>query len=71
MIATDGSDCYRLAVNKRIELAQLSGGTVYVVLLCQWLPYLCIGITFSPMDIFRFTLWGDYYLIKIESNILR
>ena len=31
MIATDGSDCSRLAVDKGIELARLSGGTVYAV----------------------------------------
>lgn len=31
MIATDGSVCSRLAANKGIELARLSGGTVYAV----------------------------------------
>lgn len=31
MIATDGSDCSNLAINKGIELARLSGGTVYAV----------------------------------------
>lgn len=31
MIATDGSDCSKLAVDKGIELARLSGGTVYAV----------------------------------------
>jgi nucleotide-binding universal stress UspA family protein len=31
MIATDGSDCSRLAAEKGIELARLSGGTVYAV----------------------------------------
>lgn len=31
MVATDGSDCSRLAVDKGIELARLSGGTVYAV----------------------------------------
>jgi nucleotide-binding universal stress UspA family protein len=31
MIATDGSDCSRLATDKGIELARLSGGTVYAV----------------------------------------
>jgi len=31
MIATDGSDCSKLAADKGIELAQLSGGTVYAV----------------------------------------
>ena len=31
MIATDGSDCSDLAIDKGIELARLSGGTVYAV----------------------------------------
>ena len=31
MIATDGSDCSMLAASKGIELARLSGGTVYAV----------------------------------------
>ena len=31
MIATDGSDCSKVAIDKRIELARLSGGTVYAV----------------------------------------
>jgi nucleotide-binding universal stress UspA family protein len=31
MIATDGSDCANLAIEKGIELARLSGGTVYAV----------------------------------------
>ena len=31
MVATDGSVCSRLAANKGIELARLSGGTVYAV----------------------------------------
>jgi nucleotide-binding universal stress UspA family protein len=31
MVATDGSVCSRMAANKGIELAKLSGGTVYAV----------------------------------------
>ncbi|RXA17241.1 universal stress protein [Methanosarcina sp. MSH10X1] len=31
MVATDGSVCSRIAANKGIELAKLSGGTVYAV----------------------------------------
>ena len=31
MIATDGSDCSNLATDKGIELARLTGGTVYAV----------------------------------------
>jgi nucleotide-binding universal stress UspA family protein len=46
MIATDGSDCSMLAADKGIELARLSGGTVYAV---------CVVSTASlSMD-------GDYF----------
>ncbi len=31
MIATDGSDCSSLAIDKVLELARLSGGTIYAV----------------------------------------
>jgi len=31
MIATDGSDFFKIATDKGIELARLSGGTVYAV----------------------------------------
>jgi nucleotide-binding universal stress UspA family protein len=31
MIATDGSECSRLVADKGIELARLSGGTIYAV----------------------------------------
>jgi nucleotide-binding universal stress UspA family protein len=31
MIATDGSDCSSLAIDKGLELARLSGGTIYAV----------------------------------------
>ena len=47
MIATDGSDCSRLAVDKGIELARLSGGTVYAV-------YVVSTAYLSSMD-------GDYF----------
>lgn len=47
MIATDGSDCSRLAVDKGIELAQLSGGTVYAVYV--------VSTAYFPMD-------GDYFV---------
>ena len=40
MIATDGSYCSRIAIDKGIELARLSGATVYVVMRCQQLTYL-------------------------------
>ena len=47
MIATDGSDCSRLAADKGIELARLSGGTVYAV-------YVVSTAYLSSMG-------GDYY----------
>jgi nucleotide-binding universal stress UspA family protein len=48
MIATDGSDYSKLAVDKGIELARLSGGTVYAV---------CVVSTsyLYPMN-------GDYFM---------
>jgi nucleotide-binding universal stress UspA family protein len=48
MIATDGSDCSRLATDKGIELARLSGGTVYAV-------HVVSTAYLSPMD-------GDYFM---------
>jgi nucleotide-binding universal stress UspA family protein len=47
MIATDGSDCSRLATDKGIELARLSGGTVYAVHV--------ISTAYLSMD-------GDYFM---------
>lgn len=47
MIATDGSDCSRMAVDKGIELAQLSGGTIYAVYV--------VSTAYLPMD-------GDYFM---------
>jgi nucleotide-binding universal stress UspA family protein len=48
MIATDGSDCSRLATDKGIELARLSGGMVYAV-------HVVSTAYLSPMD-------GDYFM---------
>jgi nucleotide-binding universal stress UspA family protein len=48
MIATDGSDCSRLATDKGIELARLSGGMVYAV-------HVVSKAYLSPMD-------GDYFM---------
>ena len=47
MIATDCSDCSRLATDKGIELARLSGGTVYAVHV--------ISTAYLSMD-------GDYFM---------
>ncbi|AKB78706.1 Universal stress protein [Methanosarcina horonobensis HB-1 = JCM 15518] len=47
VIATDGSDCSRLAVDKGIELAQLGSGTVYAVYV--------VSTAYLSMD-------GDYFM---------
>jgi nucleotide-binding universal stress UspA family protein len=47
MIAMDGSDCSKLAASRGLELAQLSGGTVYAV---HVVP-----------TAYLFTLDGDYF----------
>jgi nucleotide-binding universal stress UspA family protein len=48
MIATDGSDCSKLATDKGIELARLSGGTVYVVHVIS--------------TAYLFPMYGDYFM---------
>ena len=48
MIATDGSDCSRLATDKGIELARLSGGTVYAVHVIS--------------TAYLFPMYGDYFM---------
>jgi nucleotide-binding universal stress UspA family protein len=54
MIATDGSDCSKQAVDKGIEFARLSGGTVYAV-------YVVSTVEFSAVD-------GGDYLSSIGMN---
>ena len=55
MIATDGSDCSRLTAEKGIELARLSGGTVYAV---------CVVSTAS------LSTDGDYFSsIRVSPNL--
>ena len=53
MIATDGSNCSRLATDKGIELAKLSGGTVYAVHVVStaYLPPSIDGDSFSSMNV--------------------
>ena len=53
MIATDGSDCSMLAANKGIELARLSGGTVYAV-------YVVSTAYLFSMDGIYPSMSGDY-----------
>jgi nucleotide-binding universal stress UspA family protein len=52
MIATDGSVCSMLAADKGIELARLSGGTVYAVYVVPTsdLAAMDVGNYFSSMS---------------------
>jgi nucleotide-binding universal stress UspA family protein len=60
MIATDGSDCSRLAVDKGIELAQLSGGTVYAI-------YVVSTDYLSPIDGDSFSMGVDPYWMSMQE----
>jgi nucleotide-binding universal stress UspA family protein len=51
MIATDGSDCSRLAAEKGIELARLSGGTVYAVCVVSTASLSMDGNHFSSIGV--------------------
>lgn len=51
MIATDGSDCSMLAADKGIELARLSGGTVYAVCVVSTASLSMYGDYFSSMGV--------------------
>lgn len=62
MIATDGSDCSRLAVDKGIELAQLSEGTVYAVYVVS-MDYL------SPIDGDSFSMGMDPYWESMQETL--
>ena len=54
MIATDGSDCSMLAADKGIELAQLSGSTVYAVYVVS------TAHLFSTDEAYLSSIDGDY-----------
>jgi nucleotide-binding universal stress UspA family protein len=51
MIATDGSDCSMLAADKGIELARLSGGTVYAVCVVSTASLSIDGDYFSSIGV--------------------
>jgi nucleotide-binding universal stress UspA family protein len=51
MVATDGSDCSVLAAEKGIELARLSGGTVYAVCVVSTASLSMYGDYFSSMGV--------------------
>jgi nucleotide-binding universal stress UspA family protein len=51
MIATDGSDCSMLAADKGVELARLSGGTVYAVCVVSMASLSMYGDYFSSMGV--------------------
>jgi nucleotide-binding universal stress UspA family protein len=52
MIATDGSICSRMAAKKGMELARLSGGTVYAVYVVSTEYFSSMGVDFY---------WGKMY----------
>lgn len=60
MIATDGSDCSRLVADKGIELARLSGGTVYAV-------YVVSTDCLSSIDGDPFSLGVDPYWETVQE----
>lgn len=60
MIATDGSDCSRLAVDKGIELAKLSRGTVYAI-------YVVSTDYLAPIDGDSFSMGMDPYWMSIQE----
>jgi nucleotide-binding universal stress UspA family protein len=60
MIATDGSDCFRLVADKGIELARLSGGTVYAV-------YVVSTDYLSPIDGDSFSRGVDPYWETVQE----
>lgn len=53
MIATDGSECSKIATDRGIELAKLSGGTVYAVHVVSsaYLSASIDGDSFSTMNV--------------------
>jgi nucleotide-binding universal stress UspA family protein len=55
MIATDGSECSKQAVDKGIELARLSGGTVYAVYVASMTHISpLIGGYFSSINVYPY-----------------
>lgn len=60
MIATDGSACSRLVADKGIELARLSGGTVYAV-------YVVSTDYFAPINGDSFPMSVDPYWMPIRE----
>jgi nucleotide-binding universal stress UspA family protein len=51
MVATDGSDSSRLAADKGIELARLSGGMIYAVCVVSTASLSMYGDYFSSMNV--------------------
>lgn len=68
MIATDGSNCSKLAANRGIELARLSGGTVYAVHVVSTAHLFPInGDSFSSMGVNLY--WDSIYEVTYEASI--
>jgi len=66
MIATDGSNCSKLAVDKGIEFARLSGGTVYAVYVMPTADFFPVDRSYlSPMGMTPD--WGAMYEVLHDS----
>ena len=72
MIATDGSDCSILAAGKGIELAQMSGETVYAVYVVITAYYLRCGFISVVRWRLKKIIVGitllDRFLVDIEGR---
>jgi nucleotide-binding universal stress UspA family protein len=68
MIATDGSDCSMMAAGSGIELARLSGGTVYAVYVVSTNYASYVGVDFYWGEIYEaFKKDGENALKKIKQ----
>jgi nucleotide-binding universal stress UspA family protein len=66
MIATDGSNCSMLAANRGIELARLSGGTVYAVHVVSTAYFFPMGGDyFSSMGVNPY--WDSMYEVMYDA----
>ena len=69
MIATDGSVCSRVATNKKIELARLSGGTVYSVYVIFMEYFSSIAVDFNRERMHETLRKDGYKALKIVKGI--
>lgn len=69
MIATGGSVCSRVATNKKIELARLSGGTVYSVYVIFMEYFSSIAVDFNRERMHETLRKDGYKALKIGKGI--